>query len=65
MMLKKIAAWYRGRPEGNGQVVHIRAYRQHWTAQWSHRVVEVVLRYWVWFVLIALIGLIYGFQRLF
>ena len=64
-MKKKIAEWYRGRPVGNGQVVRLKSYRQHWTARVAHVVVEFGQRYWVGGVFIALVGLMYVLQQFF
>ena len=62
---KRIADWYRGRPVGNGQVVRLKSYRQHWTARWAHVVVGFAQRYWVGGVFIALVAVVYVLQQLF
>ena len=62
---QRIAAWYRGRPIGNGQVVHIGVYRQHWTSQWAHRVVGFGQRYWAGIAFVVLLGLLYALQGVF
>jgi hypothetical protein len=62
---KSIAEWYRGRPVGNGQVVLLKSYRQHWTARWAHVAVGFGQRYWVGGVFIALVAVVYVFQQLF
>ena len=65
MWKQRIAEWYRGRPVGNGQVVQLNSYRQHWTARVAHVVVEFGQRYWVGGIFIALVGLMYVLQQLF
>jgi len=65
MWKQRIAEWYRGRPVGNGQVVHLKSYRRHWSARWAHVVVGFGQRYWVGAVFIALVGLMHVLQQLF
>jgi hypothetical protein len=64
-MKKSIADWYRGRPVGNGQVVFLKSYRQHWTARVAHVIVEFGQRYWVGVVFILLVALVAAFQQMF
>ena len=65
MWKQRIAEWYRGRPVGNGQVVQLKSYRQHWTARWAHVVVGVGQRYWVGGAFVVLIALVYALKQLF